>query len=65
MLGDLQALTCPNCSVEMERVFSLFLADTDKPITLEHADIKPVTFQNKRELRRFMNERGWESGALL
>jgi len=56
---------CPRCKVKTERILSLFLADTDKPITLEHVDVKPVTFQNKRELRRFMNERGWESGALL
>lgn len=56
---------CPECFSDMKRLLSKFLVDPWKPITLEHAGENPVHFETKKELRSFMRERGWSSGALL
>ena len=34
-------------------------------LTLEHVGDIPITFHSEKQLRQFMREKGWDSGALL
>jgi hypothetical protein len=51
--------------MEMEQVISRFNIDYWKPITLYHIDEVPRHFKTRKELRKFCNEKGCESAALL
>ena len=67
-------IECP-CGHKAERDFTLECTRKDRgkawewnggePLTLEHCGDEPKTFQNQGELRNFMREQGWKSGALL
>jgi len=57
---------CKGCRVGRLRLQpSVPFVDTDYPITLEHVEENPRTFQNKRELRAYAKEKKYELGALL
>lgn len=56
---------CQECQAETFRVPDVPFFDVDKPITLEHVEANPRTFENKRELKRYCDQKGLVSGALL
>ena len=61
----LEALKCPRCLGELQLVPSLPFVKIWKPLTLEHVEKEPRTFNSESELRGYCKERKLESGALL
>ena len=56
---------CPLCDRKMDKLVSLFRADTWTPVTLEHVDIVPRTFDTKKSLRDYCKKNQMESAVLL
>lgn len=65
---------CPKCGSDSSKVFGgAFRRPETNPfrgdgLTLEHINVEgegPLTFKSKRELSRYCNKHGLESGALL
>ena len=65
-------LLCRECKHEMKRTFDdyrlsrakEFLWNGGDPLTLEHAAENPITFNNRKELKSFCKQKGFNSGAL-
>jgi hypothetical protein len=54
-----------DCGGLAEKIISAFVADRWGPKTLYHIDHYPRTFKTRKELRRYCDKKGVESGALL
>jgi hypothetical protein len=64
-INDRDKQVCETCGEKLDRLVATFNAHVWKPLTLEHIDRKPITFNSKQELIKTCREKGVSSGALL
>jgi len=60
-----EVVICKKCNIDMFRVYMGGSISIWKPITLEHIADQPMTFNSKRDLRKYCREHKLSSGALL
>lgn len=58
-------LRCPKCGGKRELIMTRCSVQVFDPFTSEHAEGDPITFQTKREMRRYERDHGVEFSHLL